>query len=90
MPRMTKLAYKPVSLLFGVLGGIAAGYAFKQLWRRLPGPQDPPNAKQSEHGWREVLAAAFLQGAIFGLVKAAMDRAGARTFEKMTGTWPGD
>ena len=87
---MTKLAYKPFSLLFGVLGGIVAGLAFKHLWRLLPGPTDPPKAKDGEYGSRDVLAAAFLQGAIFGLVKAAMDRAGARTFQKITGTWPGD
>jgi hypothetical protein len=36
------------------------------------------------------LAAAALQGALFGLVKAAIDRSGARTFEKITGSWPGD
>ena len=87
---MTKLAYKPFALLSGVLGGIVAGLAFKHLWRLLPGPVDPPNVKDGESGSREVLAAAFLQGAIFGLVKAAMDRAGARAFEKVTGTWPGD
>ncbi|WP_305778628.1 DUF4235 domain-containing protein [Nocardia uniformis] len=32
--------------------------------------------------------AAVLQGAIFGLVKAAIDRAGAAGYESLTGTWP--
>ena len=87
---MVKLFYRPFGLLFSVLGGILAGAVFKQLWKVYAGEKDPPKAKESEYGWREVLPAALLQGAIFGLVKAAMDRGGARAFERLTGTWPGD
>jgi hypothetical protein len=39
---------------------------------------------------REVVLAAALQGAIFAATKAAIDRAGARGFTKLTGSWPGD
>ena len=87
---MAKLFYRPFGLLFSVLGGILAGAVFKQLWKVYAGEKDPPKAKESEYGWQEVLPAALLQGAIFGLVKAAMDRGGARAFERLTGTWPGD
>ena len=38
---------------------------------------------------REVVLAAAIQGAIFAAVKA-VDRAGARGFTQLTGTWPGD
>ncbi|MGH3154962.1 MAG: DUF4235 domain-containing protein [Streptosporangiaceae bacterium] len=34
--------------------------------------------------------AADLQGAIFAVVKAAVDRAAATGTEKLTGVWPGD
>jgi hypothetical protein len=37
-----------------------------------------------------VLIAAALQGAIFAVTKAAIDRAGAQGFSKLTGSWPGD
>ncbi len=87
---MTKLAYKPFAMLFSVLGGILAGALFKQTWKRVGGREDAPKAKESEYGWREILAAAALQGAVFGLIKAAVDRSGARAYEKLTGTWPGD
>ena len=87
---MVKLFYRPFGLLFSVLGGILAGAVFKQLWKVYAGEKDPPKAKESEYGWKEVLPAALLQGAIFGLVKAAIDRGGARAFERLTGTWPGD
>ncbi len=41
-------------------------------------------------GWREILIAAAAQGAVFGLVKAAVDRSAAEGTRKLTGTWPGD
>jgi hypothetical protein len=37
-----------------------------------------------------MLMAAALQGAIYALVKATIDRAGAQAFERLTGEWPGD
>jgi hypothetical protein len=87
---MAKLMYRPIGLLVSVLGGILAGALFKQMWKRVSDKEDPPRAKESEYGWREVLPAAALQGALFGLVKAAVDRSGARAFQKVTGSWPGD
>lgn len=87
---MAKLAYRPFGLVFGILGGILAGAAFKQLWRLLAREETTPKAKESEYGWGEILAAAALQGAVFGLIKAAVDRSGARAFERVTGAWPGD
>jgi hypothetical protein len=87
---MAKLVYRPIGLLFSVLGGILAGALFKQVWKRVSDKEDAPKPKESEYGWRELLPAAMLQGALFGLVKAAVDRSGARAFEKVTGSWPGD
>lgn len=90
MVSLAKLIYRPIGLLVGVLGGILAGVVFKQVWKRISGEEDAPKAKESEYGWREILPAAAIQGALFGLVKAAVDRSGARAFEKLTGAWPGD
>ena len=87
---MAKLIYRPFGLVFSVLGGIVAGIAFKQIWKRVSNEEEAPKARESEYGLKEVLPAAILEGAIFGFVKAALDRGGARTFQKLTGTWPGD
>jgi hypothetical protein len=87
---VAKLIYRPFGLLFSVLGGILAGIVFKQLWKVVADDEDPPKAKESEYGLKEILPAAMVEGAIFGLVKAALDRGGARSFEKLTGSWPGD
>lgn len=84
------LLYKPLGIGFGVAGGVIGGAIFKQVWKRVAGEEDAPGALQSEYGWKEILPAAALQGAIFGAVKAATDRAGAKAFERATGQWPGD
>lgn len=80
--------YKPLGLVFSVLGGIIAGMIFKQIWKLIPGEDEPPRARESEHSWREVIPAAAVQGAVFGVVKAVFDRGGARAFEKLTGVRP--
>ena len=85
-----KLLYKPFGIIFGVLGGLIGGAIFKQIWKLVSGEEDAPAAKESEYTWAEVLPAAAAQGAIFALVKAAVDRGGAQGFQKLTGVWPGD
>jgi hypothetical protein len=87
---MAKLLYRPFGIAFSILGGLLAGAVFKQTWKRVSGKEDPPKPKESEYGWKELLPAALIQGALFGLVKAAVDRGGARAFEKVTGSRPGD
>jgi hypothetical protein len=87
---MIKLIYKPVSMLVSVLGGILAGAIFKRVWKSAAGEDEAPTAAEAGRGWREVLIAAALQGAIFAVVKAAVDRGAAEGTRKLTGVWPGD
>lgn len=87
--RVDKLAYKPVGLLLGIGAGMLAGAIFKQVWKVTAGDDDAPDATDEERGWGEILAAAALQGAIFAVVKAAVDRGGAAGVRRLTGNWPG-
>jgi hypothetical protein len=87
---MHKLLYKPLGLMFGVLGGVAASALFKRVWRAATGAEEAPEATDKDFSWSEVLIAATVQGAIFGLVKAAIDRGGAVGYRKLSGRWPGD
>ncbi len=90
--RSAQLLYRPVGITSSIIGGLIAGQVFKQVWKRAsPGSKpDAPGALQSEYRMREVLVAAAVQGAIFAVVKAAIDRGGARAFQRWTGEWPGD
>ncbi|PWK86242.1 uncharacterized protein DUF4235 [Lentzea atacamensis] len=85
-----KLLYRPLGMLFGALGGFVATAIFGQVWKVVAGDKEAPSATMRNRSWREVLLAAALQGAIFGLVKAAIDRGGAKGYQKLTGKWPGD
>ena len=86
---MVRLLYKPLGALVGVVGGILAGAIFKRIWKTVANESEAPSATQADRSWREVLAAATIQGAVYALVKAAVDRSGATAFQKATGVWPG-
>ncbi len=90
MSKGAKLAYKPIGLVGGILAGVISGVVFKQVWKQIADEEDAPGALQSEYSMREVVLAAAIQGAIFAATKAAIERAGARGFSKLTGAWPGD
>ena len=87
---MARILYKPVGLVVSVLGGVIAGALFKRVWKAVADEDEAPEATDARRGWAEVVAAAAAQGAVFGGVKAAIDRAGATGFAHVTGAWPGD
>ena len=85
---MSKLVYKPVGFVLGAVAGMAAGFVVKHVWRIVARSDDLPDATDEERGWGEILAAAALQGAVFAIVRAAVDRGGATGVRKLTGRWP--
>jgi hypothetical protein len=87
---VAKLVYKIVAPLVSVLGGLLAAVMFKKVWKLTAGEDEAPRATDADRGWPEVLAAAALQGALFAVVRAVMDRTAAAGAKKLTGTWPGE
>ncbi len=89
--KSAKLLYRPVGLVSSILGGVAAGQAFKQVYKRVtPGSAElAPAPLESRYSAGQVVLGAALQGAVFAAVKAAVDRGGARAFQRWTGEWPG-
>ena len=87
---MTKLVYKPVSMLVSVAGGMLASAIFKKIWKLAAGADEAPKATDASKGWPEILTAAALHGAIFAVVTAAVDRLAAEGTRSLTGTWPGE
>jgi len=84
-----KLLYKPLGILLGVLGGAIATSLFDKVWSAITGEPESPDATDPKSGWGEILLAAVIQGAIFAGVRAAVNRAGAKGYQRATGVWPG-
>jgi len=86
--KLTKVALKPVNVALGFAAGAVAGLVFKQVWKFASGEDDAPDAGDENRGWGEILAAAAIQGAIFSVVRAAVQRGGAVGTRRLTGNWP--
>lgn len=86
-----KILYRPVGIVSSIIGGLIASMLFKQVWKRVGSDDkaDPPGPLQSEYGFKEIVLAAVLQGAIYAGVKTVINRQGAKAFERATGEWPG-
>ncbi|MBY8343637.1 DUF4235 domain-containing protein [Streptomyces spinosirectus] len=82
------LAYKPVGFALGWVSGSLAGFAFRKTWMAIRHEEDAPDALDQERGWGEILLAAAVQGALFAVVRSAVDRTGAKAIERSTGVWP--
>lgn len=87
---MAKLIYKPLGMLISIVGGLVATKLFNAVWKAVGHGDKAPASTDADRSWSDVLMAAALQGAIFGLVKAMTDRGGAIGFQRATGAWPGD
>jgi uncharacterized protein DUF4235 len=84
-----KLIYKPVGIVFGILGGILARKFFEAVWGVFDN-EEPPKPTTQETSWPKVLGAAAVEGVTFKVTRAAIDRAGAKGFAHLTGFWPGE
>src|SRR5215472_8544426 len=87
---MNKMLIKIMGLLASVLGGLLASAIVKKIWEVTPGDDEAPEATDTRRSWGEILTAAALQGAIFAVIRAAIERATATGAEKLTGEQPGD
>jgi hypothetical protein len=84
-----KLLYRPFGIVAGILAGILGRKAFDKVWGAVQ-DEEPPEATTEQASWPKVLGAALVQGAIFSVVRAAVNRSGASGWRWLTGVWPGE
>jgi len=83
-----KLLYKPFALIAGVVGAKLGQRAFKTVWAKID-DAEPPNPTTEDASLGKVVGAKTLEAATIAGVAAAVDRASARWFQYLTGSWPG-
>jgi Protein of unknown function (DUF4235) len=84
-----KILYKPFALIAGLIGSRIARSLFKSLWSKVDPHEEPPESTVEEASLGKVVAAAALEAATVAAIAAIADRASARTFQHLTGYWPG-
>ena len=85
MSKTSKALYLPLSAATSVAGGLLASALFGVIWKRVSDDElAPPNPKDLNRSGTAVLLGAGLQGLVFGVVKAAVDRVGARSYQAIT------
>lgn len=82
------VVYQPLGFVLSWAGGALAGLAFRKVWTAVRHEEDAPDALDPDRGWGEILLAAALQGAVFAVVRSAVDRTGAKAIARSTGVWP--
>ncbi|MDN5762879.1 MAG: DUF4235 domain-containing protein [Microlunatus sp.] len=90
MANMAKLAYRPLGLAASLGAAAMAGRVVGVIWRKVANEDEIPDALNAEYSMGKVLAAALIQAGVFAIVQSLVDRGGAKLFQRLTGTWPGD
>jgi len=86
---VTKIIYKPLGLVLGLLAGLVGRRLFDYTWTKID-DEAPPKGITEQTSWPKVIAAAALQGVIFKVTRVIADRYGALGWTYLTGRWPGE
>lgn len=85
MSSIRDLAPKLLGFATGMVGGAIGGAVFSRIWRVVSDEDEVPQPTALDRGLREVLIVGALQGAVFGLIKAALSRITSRGYQRFTG-----
>jgi hypothetical protein len=86
---VSKLIFRPVSILAGLVAGLIGKKLFQRLWGVVDDEQPPKPEERPVPIGRLVLALA-LEGALFRLVKGLAEHGSRHVFSRLTGSWPGE
>lgn len=89
MKAIVTIIYKPIGIIAGILAGLLSTRIFKFIWGKID-DEDPPKGNTEWATWGKILSAAAVQGMVFKIVRAVVDRYLARATRFVTGVWPGE
>ena len=84
-----KLLYKPIGIIFGIIGGLIGKRLFDFVWTKID-DEEPPEPTTEATTWGRVIMTAAIQGVIFRVTRFVVARYGAIGWRHLSGTWPGE
>jgi Protein of unknown function (DUF4235) len=86
---VSKLIFRPVSIVVGLLAGLIGKKLFHGLWRVVDDEQ-PPKPEEHPVSIGKLVLALVFEGALFRLVKGLAEHGSRHAFSRLTGSWPGE
>jgi hypothetical protein len=86
---VSKLIFKPVSIVAGLVAGLIGKKLFQGLWGVVDDEQ-PPKPEEHPVSIGKLVLALVLEGALFRLVKGLAEHGSRHAFSRLTGSWPGE
>jgi hypothetical protein len=86
---MGRLLFVPFGIAAGLVAGLIGSKLFEQLWGLIDN-QEPPNSEHREIEWPKLVAALAIEGAIFRVLKGLTDHGARLSYQRVTGSWPGE
>jgi hypothetical protein len=86
---MDKIAFLPISLGSGLLAGKIGKMLFGLIWG-LVDDQEPPKAEHRRVSFGKLALALVIEGALFALIRGAVDHGSRQAYARLTGEWPGE
>ena len=86
---MSKLLFRPVSIVAGIVAGWIGKKLFHGLWGAVDDAEPPKPQERPVPIGKLVVALAF-EGALFRLTKGLAEHAARHGFWRLTGSWPGE
>jgi hypothetical protein len=86
---VSSVIFRPLSIVAGLLAGLAGKKLFRGLWRVVD-EEPPPKPDERPVAIGLLVLALAMEGAVFRLVKGLADHGSRHAFSRLTGSWPGE
>jgi uncharacterized protein DUF4235 len=84
-----RILFLPFSIASGLVAGAVARRVFDLMWG-LVDDREPPEPEHREVSWGKLILALAIEGAVFRVVRGAIERGSRQSYMALTGSWPGE
>jgi len=84
-----KFLFLPFSIGAGLIAGFLSKKIFEGIWH-LFDDQEAPEPEHREISLLKLVLALAIEGAVFRAVRGLVDHSARHSFQRVTGSWPGD